>query len=61
MIGANSQQANPLFVDATGDDFTLQAMSPAINAGTPLGVDRSSAAAGDFNGAAPDLGYWESP
>ncbi len=60
MLGTGSLQSDPLFVNAAGDDFTLQAASPAINAGTPLGVDRNGAAAGDFNGAAPDMGYWES-
>jgi hypothetical protein len=61
MVGANSLQIDPLFVNAAGDDFTLQANSPAINAGASLGVDQNGAAAGDFNGVAPDIGYWESP
>jgi hypothetical protein len=46
-------------VNAAGDDFTLQSGSPAIDAGIPVGSDRNGAGAGDYNGTAPDLGYWE--
>jgi hypothetical protein len=60
-IGANSLQLDPKFVNSAMDDFRLQAGSPAIDKGLPLGLDRNGAAAGDYNGAAPDLGYWESP
>jgi hypothetical protein len=59
--GAHSVLLDPKFVNVAGDDYTLQAGSPAINAGTPVGSDRNGSAAGDFNGAAPDLGYWEAP
>jgi hypothetical protein len=57
--GPNSLEADPLFVNPAVDDYTLKAGSPAINAGTALGVDRNGASAGDFNGAEPDLGYRE--
>jgi parallel beta-helix repeat protein len=60
-LGAHSVLLDPKFVDVAGDDYTLQSGSPAIDAGTPLGVDRNGASAGDFNGAAPDLGAWEHP
>jgi hypothetical protein len=59
--GIHSVLLDPKFVNVAGDDYTLQAGSPAINTGTPVGSDRNGAGSGDFNGAAPDLGYWESP
>jgi hypothetical protein len=59
--GPNSVLTDPQFVNAAADDFALGATSPALNAGTDLGVDRNGASAGNFNGAAPDLGYLEGP
>lgn len=59
--GPQSVLTDPLFVNAAADDFTLQAASPARNTGVDVGEDRNGAAAGNFNGAAPDLGFWESP
>ncbi len=35
---ANSLTSDPLFNDATGLDFTLKPNSPAIDAGTPVGI-----------------------
>jgi hypothetical protein len=58
--GPNSLDVDPLFVNPAVDDYTLKIGSPAINAGTSLGVDRNGATVGDFNGAKPDLGYRES-
>lgn len=46
--GAGAVNANPLFVSEVGDDYTLQATSPCIDAGTDLGL-------GD------DIGYWQLP
>ena len=43
--------ANPLFTNAAGEDFTLKAGSPAIDAGVNVGIP--------FNGSAPDLGAFE--
>lgn len=60
-VGANSVLLDPAFVDVAGDDYTLSAGSPAIDAGTDLGVDRNGAAVGSFNGAAPDIGALERP
>jgi hypothetical protein len=59
--GPNSVFLDPRFVNAAADDYTLQAGSPAIDAGTPVAVDRNGAGSGNFNGTAPDLGYWEAP
>jgi hypothetical protein len=36
--GANDVTGDPMFVDAAGDDYHLQAGSPAIDAGTDVGV-----------------------
>jgi hypothetical protein len=58
-LGTHSVLLDPRFVNAAGDDFTLQSGSPAIDAGIPVGSDRNGAGAGDYNGTAPDLGYWE--
>jgi len=60
-LGPHTVLADPLFVNCAADDFTLQAASPAGNVGIDLAVDRNGAGAGNFNGSAPDLGYWESP
>lgn len=49
---ANSPaRGNPLFTNPAGDDYTLQVGSPAINAGTDVGLP--------YCEAAPDCGYWE--
>jgi hypothetical protein len=42
---------DPLFVNAGGGDFHLQANSPAIDAGVDVGLP--------YNGAAPDIGAYE--
>jgi parallel beta-helix repeat protein len=54
---------DPLFVDPSpaAPDFTLQGLSPAIDAGVDLGVDVNGPAPGDYNGAAPDIGAHEAP
>jgi hypothetical protein len=46
---------NPLFVNSAAQDYTLQAGSPAVNAGTPVpGITDG------FAGSAPDIGAYES-
>ncbi|MBD3386320.1 T9SS type A sorting domain-containing protein [candidate division KSB1 bacterium] len=42
---------NPLFINAENTNFELQASSPAIDAGTDVGLE--------YNGSAPDLGAFE--
>lgn len=59
--GPNSIADDPMYVDAVGDDFHLQAGSPAIDAGRINGVDVNGEGDGYYNGAAPDLGALESP
>lgn len=60
-LGDGCTESDPDFTDAALEDYTLQATSPAIDTGTDLGLDRNGAGAGDFNGDAPDMGYFESP
>lgn len=49
----DSFQQDPLYAAPASDDYTLLPGSPAINGGTDIGLP--------YNGAAPDIGYWESP
>lgn len=50
--GAGEIEADPKFVNAPDRDFHLQVGSPAIDAGTDVGLP--------FNGSAPDIGAFES-
>ena len=59
--GTHSVLLDPKFVSLASDDYTLQSSSPMINAGVAVGFDRNGSKAGDFDGTAPDLGFWESP
>ena len=59
--GTHSVLLDPKFVSMATGDYTLQPGSPMINVGIAVGVDRNGAKAGDFDGSAPDLGFWESP
>jgi hypothetical protein len=54
------ENVDPLYVDSASDNFTLQALSQAINAGLDLGQDRNGTSAGNFYGSGVDLGYMES-
>lgn len=49
----DSFQQDPLYAAPGSDDYTLSPGSPAINGGIDVGLP--------YNGAAPDIGYWESP
>ena len=59
--GASSIAADPLFTDPLIGDYTLQPGSPAIDVGIDTGLDVNGLDPGLYNGAAPDLGYHESP
>ena len=50
-----------LFVNPGAGDFRLLPGSPGIDASIDLGIDLNGAGAGNFNGAAPDFGAFESP
>jgi hypothetical protein len=50
--GGNDVTDDPLFNNEAGDDYTLASNSPCIDAGVDVGLD--------YNGSAPDMGYWES-
>ncbi|HEV8323347.1 MAG TPA: right-handed parallel beta-helix repeat-containing protein [Myxococcota bacterium] len=52
---------DPLFVAPGADDLRVRAASPCVDAGGDTGLDRNGSLAGTFNGAAPDVGAWESP
>lgn len=60
-LEAHAVTADPGFVDAAADDFTLRADSPLVDAGTPTDEDRNGARSGLYDGLAPDIGYWEQP
>lgn len=47
-VGTGDVTSDPLFVDAAGFNFALQATSPCIDAGTDVGIS--------YTGAAPDMG-----
>jgi hypothetical protein len=49
--------SDPLY----GGGLRLSPMSPAIDRGTDTGLDVNGPAAGNYDGAAPDLGAWEAP
>jgi len=59
--GRHMRAADPQYVNAVSGDYRVLALSPAIDAGVDLGYDVNGPAASNFNGAAPDLGAWESP
>lgn len=62
-IGTGSITTDPQYVNAAGGNFSLtQCTSPAINAGTDLGVDQpdmNGATPGNYNGNAPEMGAYE--
>lgn len=49
--------SDPLFIDATNYDFRLSGSSPAIDAGTDLGIDEDFT--GNTRDASPDIGAYE--
>ena len=53
----NSNTGDPFFVSAS--DFHLQSASPAINAGTNVGLTRDYAGTAIPQGSAPDIGAYE--
>ena len=59
-LGPASQAVDPGYVDLAARDLRLLRTSPLRNAGVDTGQDRNGAAAGNFNGAAPDVGAFES-
>jgi hypothetical protein len=52
LLGTGSFTADPLLIDPSGDNFRLNSLSPAIDAGTDVGLS--------YNGPKPDLGAYES-
>ena len=51
-LGTGSFTADPLMDDPAGGEFRLTALSPAINAGTDVGLP--------YSGSKPDMGAYES-
>ena len=62
-LGTGSLTDDPLFIDATLNDFRLDPASTCVDAGLDTGHDVNGAAPGDglFNGASPDIGAREAP
>jgi hypothetical protein len=58
-LGANSLTDDPKFVNASSGDFSLQDISPAIDAGMDLGYTVDFAGGNVFNGLAPEMGAFE--
>jgi len=57
--GAPYLTSDPQYANAGADDYSLGPTSPALNAGVDVGEDRNGASGGNYDGAAPDLGYLE--
>lgn len=57
--GASSQFADPLFTNVGTYDFTLQNTSPAINAGTDVGLTTDYVGNSVPSGQYPDIGAYE--
>ena len=60
-VSANRWNVNPLFINSTANDYTLQSGSPAINAGATLGAPYNVDILGVSRpqGAAWDIGAYE--
>ena len=58
--GANSIDGNPVFTDASNDDFTLQAGSEALNRGVDVSLTSDFVGTTVPIGAFPDMGAYES-
>ncbi len=59
--GPTDVTADPFYVNRAEGDLRLLPGSPAANAGADLGLDLNGPRPGNWDGAAPDLGAWESP
>lgn len=56
---SDSLSANPLFTNSSNGDFSLLSTSPAINAGTDVGLTLDYAGNTVPSGPAPDIGIYE--
>jgi CSLREA domain-containing protein len=61
LMGPNTLSVDPMFVSPAGGDLRLQPGSPVIDKGIDTLLDVNGAAAGLYNGSAPDMGAFESP
>lgn len=58
-LGRKTIQEAPLYLDVAAGDLRPDLLSPLVNAGLDTGDDRTPSLAGDFLGAAPDIGAFE--
>lgn len=58
-LDAHSIIADPRFVNAWGKDFRIQATSPAVNAGTNVGLSKDLVGVSIPQGPTPDMGAYE--
>jgi hypothetical protein len=60
-LDASNLQVDPQYVNPAADDYRPGLTSPLIDAARGSSFDTNGTAPGFFNGASPDIGYYETP